>query len=72
MTVEQEKAARYDLRQRGLELKRHLATLRSQRDRFIGAWHEVGEALRNSDYNTLKVSDGEIIAVHPRSNLNNS
>lgn len=66
MTTEQEKAARYDLRQRGLELKKHLATLKGQRDRFTDAWQELSGALRNLDSNIFKISDGQIIAACPR------
>jgi hypothetical protein len=49
VTDEQEKAKRYDTRQRGLELKRHLATLRAELRDYSKAWSDLGTTFDNDD-----------------------
>ena len=63
VTEEQEKLARYDARQRGLELQKHLATLKGQIARNKDAWKKLGDALDAVNYHTFKVENGEICVL---------
>ena len=49
MTESEEKSVRIYARERGLELKAHIATLKFQLGEMARAWREVGDALRNPE-----------------------
>jgi signal recognition particle subunit SEC65 len=51
VTDEQEKAKRYDMRQKGRELQKHLATLKSELRDYSQAWSSLGGAFNDADYN---------------------
>ena len=53
MTEDQEKIKRYDTRQKGLELKKHLATLKSELLDYSQAWSNLGRTFDGADINTF-------------------
>jgi hypothetical protein len=53
VTEEQEKIKRYDTRQKGLELKKHLATLKSELHDYFQAWSNLGRTFEGADLNTF-------------------
>jgi hypothetical protein len=69
LTEESEKAARYDIRQRGLALKRHLAALESKMKEYSDHWRELGTFFSNGAYNTFQIVGGkiEVVRTDPRS-----
>lgn len=60
MTEMEEKAYRYEMRQRGLELKRRLATLGCKLQEFKAAWRSIGDSLIDYENNRFIVGEGRI------------
>lgn len=69
MTEEQEKIARYDLRQRGKELQRRLATVKAQLDQYASAWRQLSDTFRNADHDTFESTSGEVRVSRPDSTV---
>ena len=67
VTDEQEKARRYDLRQKGLELKKHLATLNNEMKDHAVAWKKLGDTFSASSY-TFKVESDQVRVTYPDPN----
>jgi hypothetical protein len=64
MTDQQEKIARYDTRQRGLELQKHLATLKGEIRRYAENLAAFAEPLRSCEFNTFDVGETAIRVFH--------
>ncbi len=68
MTDQEEKALRYETRERGLKLKAHIATLKAQMHNFNAAWQELGKTFSdylNVDRYTFSVVGREISVSCP-------
>lgn len=63
VTDEAIKVRRYDTRQRGLELKKQVATIDSELKEFADAWRKMADTLRDSSYNTFRIMDDERVEV---------
>lgn len=68
MTEEAEKARRYDMRQRGRELKAHLATLEHELHEHSKAWKELSETFGNWQHLTFRTDEEKIDVVRPVQN----
>lgn len=55
MTVEQEKIRRYDTRQKGLELKKRLATIHAELRDYSAAWSQLREMFDGDASKTFTV-----------------
>jgi hypothetical protein len=57
MTTEQEKLRRYDTRQKGLELKKRLATIDAELRDYAAAWSKLSEMFDRDISKTFTVDD---------------
>ena len=62
MTEQEEKALRYDKRQRGIELKKRIAVVGASLADLAGEWQKLGSALRDVDANHF-VTEKDAIEV---------
>jgi hypothetical protein len=62
MTDQEEKVLRYDKRQRGLELKKRIATFGEQLKLYAAEWRKLGDLLPEYDRFVFR-ADGESISV---------
>jgi hypothetical protein len=53
VTEEQEMAKRYGIRQKGRELQKHLATLKSELNDYFQAWSNLGRTFDGAEHNTF-------------------
>ena len=71
VTEEQEKAKRYDTRQRGLELKKHLATLNAELRDYSKAWADLGTLFDGDTSKTFKCDRSQGVITVVRTDLPN-
>ncbi|HKT89784.1 MAG TPA: hypothetical protein VJQ59_15170, partial [Candidatus Sulfotelmatobacter sp.] len=57
---EEEKARRYDFRQKGKATQQHLATLEGELKHFAAAWYDLAQYGRNPESVTFTVTDDQI------------
>jgi hypothetical protein len=67
VTEDEEKLKRYDTRQRGLELKKHLATLKTELRDYALTWSQLGKTFDSAEHYTFNIDAklGAVRVVHP-------
>lgn len=63
MTTVEEKAHRYEKRERGIELRKRLATFQSKMRDYSRHWSDLGRAFEKSDSLSFRVEEDEIKAI---------
>ncbi len=64
-TDEAEKVRRYDMRQKGLQLKAHLATLEAELQEYSVAWGNLSSRFSEYQHDTFRVTGDTIEVVRP-------
>ena len=60
MTEQAEKILRYEKRQRGLELKKHLATVAAKLGEYSHRWRELGDTFKDCERNSYVIGEDTI------------
>jgi hypothetical protein len=68
MTDQEEKALRYDKRQRGIELKKRVATIGERLREYADEWSKLGRTFTNYDTHTFRGHNDSILMLNQKPN----